>query len=302
MQQPLDYYLLDVFTNQPFGGNPLAIFPNADKLSSKQMHQIAKELNLSETVFLTKPALPEADIAMRIFTPARELPTAGHPTIGAAYLMLSFNLLKPADPNCLRIEQKIGLIKISFDKTGNEINDLLMEQPAPVFDQTFTDKALMASLLNIDMDDIYSNYPCRIVNCGNPFLLIPVKQLASIKQIELNQVLYESILEEVELAGVMPFTLATVNNHCIAHSRMFAPNLGIKEDPATGSAHGPLAAYLHNYQLADLQKVQTCEQGFEMGRPSFIKVQVIADMGKIDKILIGGQSVVMAKGTFYHFE
>lgn len=300
MQEALDYFLLDVFTDTPYGGNPLAVFTQSAGLTAAQMLKITKELNLSETVFLGEAQSEEADLAMRIFTPGKELPTAGHPTIGTAFLLLASQLIKPKQHSKLVLEQTIGNINIQFKKEGDTITELLMEQPLPTFEETFRDKDLVASLLGIHAEDIYENYPSRIVNCGNPFLIIPVKHLETIKKIHLNTDLYKDILDEIDITGILPFTLETQETGNIAHSRMFAPQLGISEDPATGSAHGPLAAYLYNYQLADISTLKQCEQGFEMGRPSYINIQIIATEGKIEKVLIGGKSVIMGKGTLYH--
>ncbi len=302
MQQELDYYLLDVFTDVPFGGNPLAVFTEASGLSSQQMQRIAKELNLSETVFLSPSVSDAADIKMRIFTPGMELPTAGHPTIGTAFLLLATKMLTPKRKNTLLIEQQIGLTEISFDRQGDEITALMMQQPHPKFEQNFEDKEFIASLLNIKVDEIYENYPCQVVNCGNPFLIVPIKTLAAMHKMQLSHELWQSVLEENHLTGLLAFSLKTEHAESLTHSRMFAPHLGIAEDPATGSAHGTLAAYLHNYQLADVSTLQQCEQGMEMNRPSFINIQVTTSEGKIDKIFIGGKSIIMGQGTLFHFE
>ena len=300
MQTELDYFLLDVFTDIPFGGNPLAVFPEADGLSDEAMQKITKELNLSETVFLLKPKQENSDISMRIFTPGRELPTAGHPTIGTAFLLLASSMIKTKLANTLVIDQKIGSINVQYFKNEAEETEVLMEQPLPKFEQTFKDKELIASLIGIRSSELYESYPARVVNCGNPFLLVPVKELKSMQKLKLNQDLYYNILEELSLTGVMPFSLETVEKESIAHSRMFAPQLGITEDPATGSAHGPLAAYLHNYQLAKVNGLQQCEQGIEMGRPSFINIKIEEKEGKLHKVLVGGKCVIMGKGTLYH--
>jgi trans-2,3-dihydro-3-hydroxyanthranilate isomerase len=158
----------------------------------------------------------------------------------------------------------------------------------------------MGALLGLNAIDLYQDYPCRIVNCGNPFLIVPINSLTAVKNIQLKNEIYHDICEEIEITGVLAFTLETEGKNNITHSRMFAPQLGIIEDPATGSAHGPLAAYLHNYQLAPVKQVSRCEQGFEMGRPSYINIQIIEEGGKIQKVLVGGKSVIMGKGTLYH--
>lgn len=300
MRKELTYYLLDVFTDTPFGGNPLAVFTDAKGLSTEQMHKITKELNLSETVFLDDAKTSEGDISMRIFTPGQELPTAGHPTIGTAYLLLALALTQPKQENKLIFEQEVGPITIHFKSQDGEIAELMMEQPLPKFEATFKNKELIAKLLKISSTDLYEDYPCRIVNCGNPFLMVPIKNLSAVKNIQLNTAIYMDIIDEVEITGVLAFTLETEEVENIAHSRMFAPQLGINEDPATGSAHGPLGAYLHNYQLADVTSMKQCEQGFEIDRPSYINIKIEDGNGKIKKVLVGGKSIIMGKGTLYH--
>lgn len=291
------YYLLDVFTNQPFGGNPLAVFPNADHLSTEQMQRLTKELNLSESVFLLKPSKADADFKMRIFTPGKELPTAGHPTIGTAFLLLKELNIQPKGKTHLNLEQAIGDIHVSFKETDGIYSDIMMRQPLPKFQQTFTDKLFVASLLSIKQEDILDDFPCRIVNCGNPFLIVPVKTLQSMGHLKLKQELYYQILDEVDITGIMAFSLETSDANIITHSRMFAPQLGVPEDPATGSAHGPLAAYLYNYQMADITVLAVGEQGIEMGRPARIKMQIEETEGKISAVRVGGESVIMGKGS-----
>ncbi len=290
------YYLLDVFTDQPFGGNPLAVFPDARELSTEQMQLLTKELNLSESVFLLASENDDADMKMRIFTPGKELPTAGHPTIGTSFLLLNEGLIAPRNTNALILDQNIGQIRVNFKKEGKIYNNLMMHQPLPSFEETFNDKSLIASLLSIQADEIEEDYPCRIVNCGNPFLIVPVKTLKAMAHLKLNHELYYRILEEVEIIGVLSFTLDTSSKDILTHSRMFAPQIGVPEDPATGSAHGPLAAYLFNYQMADVTQLVTGEQGVEMGRKSYIKMKIETEEAKISSVLVGGESVVIGKG------
>ncbi|MBK6264561.1 PhzF family phenazine biosynthesis protein [Marivirga sp. S37H4] len=296
MQQKATYYLLDVFTNQPFGGNPLAVFPNADGFTGEQMQKLTKELNLSESVFLLKPTHPDADLRMRIYTPGMELPTAGHPTIGTAFLLLEEKLIVPKKTNQITLEQSIGNIQVNFQKDHDSFVNIMMQQPLPKFEQTFKDKKLVASLLSIEENEIEREFPCRIVNCGNPFLIIPVRQLRTMERLKLNHDLFYQILDEIKITGIMAFSLETTSADTLTHSRMFAPHLGMIEDPATGSAHGPLAAYLFNYQMAEMKQLVIGEQGIEMGRPARINMQIEQEGGKISKVLIGGESVIMGKG------
>lgn len=295
MANTIKFELIDVFTSEPFGGNPLAIFDNADDLTAEQMLKIAKELNLSESVFLHK-ATNGADVKIRIFTPGMELPTAGHPTIGTAYYLLKEKGINPKKENELLLEQNIGNLKVHYEKKDSEISKILMEQPLPNFEQTFKDKKLVASLLSIEEDEIEEDFPCRIVNCGNPFLIVPIKELKSVQKLKLNNELFSEILDEIFITGVMAFTMETQNPEHITHSRMFAPHIGVAEDPATGSAHGPLASYLHNYNMYDLSEISIGEQGYELERPSQIKMKIEQEEGKISKVLVGGLCVHMGSG------
>jgi trans-2,3-dihydro-3-hydroxyanthranilate isomerase len=295
MANTIKFQLLDVFTSEAFGGNPLAIFDDADHLTAEQMQKIAKELNLSESVFLNKSS-NEADVKMRIFTPGMELPTAGHPTIGTYYYLLKQKRIDPKKQNELLLEQNIGNLKVHYELNGSDVSQILMEQPLPKFEQTFKDKKLVASLLSIEEDEIQEDYPCRIVNCGNPFLIVPIKTLDSVRKLKLNNELFSEILDEIFITGIMAFTMETENPAHLTHSRMFAPHIGVAEDPATGSAHGPLASYIHNYNLTDLSDLSIGEQGYEMGRPSQIKMQIVQEDGKISKVLVGGLCVHMGNG------
>jgi len=296
MTNTIKFQLIDVFTSEPFGGNPLAIFDSADSLSATQMLKIAKELNLSESVFLNKASQPVADVKMRIFTPGMELPTAGHPTIGTAFYLLKEKGITPITEGELLLEQNIGNIKVGYEKTSTGISKILMEQPLPKFEQTFRDRRLVASLLSIEENEIEDHFPCRIVNCGNPFLIVPVKTLKSVKKLQLNNELFREILDEIFITGIMAFTMETESSHHLTHSRMFAPHIGVAEDPATGSAHGPLASYLHNYNIANLSELAIGEQGYELGRPSQIKMKILQEDGKISKVLVGGSCVRTGSG------
>jgi len=296
MGNTIRFQLIDVFTSAPFGGNPLAIFDHADGLTSEQMLKIAKELNLSESVFLNKAHDPDADIKMRIFTPGMELPTAGHPTIGTAFYLLKEKGIKPVKEHELLLEQNIGKVKVGYEEVKGEISKILMEQPLPKFEQTFKDKKLVASLLSIEESEIEADFPCRIVNCGNPFLMVPIKTLSSVQKLKLNNELFSEILGEIFITGIMAFTMETENPQHLTHSRMFAPHIGVAEDPATGSAHGPLACYLHNYNMADLNELTIGEQGYELERPSQIKMKIAQEDGKISKVLVGGSCVPIGSG------
>ena len=196
----------------------------------------------------------------------------------------------------LLLKQNIGNIIVRYSGEDLTAQNIMMEQPPAKFEQTFKDKRLVASLLSIKENEIMEDFPCRVVNCGNPFLIVPIKTLKSMERLKLDHDLFSKILDELFLTGILTFTLETKHPEHVSHSRMFAPHLGIPEDPATGSAHGPLAAYLHNYNLIKMTEIRTGEQGYEMGRPSQIKMKVGLENGKLSTILVGGECVFMGKG------
>jgi trans-2,3-dihydro-3-hydroxyanthranilate isomerase len=150
--------------------------------------------------------------------------------------------------------------------------------------------------LSIEEDEIEEDFPCRIVSCGNPFLIVPISSLNSVQKLKLDHELFKEILDEIFITGIMAFTLETENPDHQTHSRMFAPHIGVAEDPATGSAHGSLASYIHNYNMADLSQISIGEQGYEMGRPSQIEMKIVQENGKISKVLVGGSCVHIGNG------
>ncbi|MDB4288621.1 PhzF family phenazine biosynthesis protein, partial [bacterium] len=234
------YYLVDVFTDQPFGGNPLAVFPNADDLRQEEMQQIAQELNLSETTFLQKATSEGADCTVRIFTPKCEVPMAGHPTIGTAFVILERNLLESRKEGRLIFDLGIGPTKV--DTRGL----ITMHQRVPEFGEVIDSVGVMKAL-GLANSDLLPNIPVQIVSVGVPFILVPIKSLEAVKRARLNLELLDQVCEDHGSREVMPFCLDAEMPSASAHSRMFAPRFGIIEDPATGSAQGPLAAYRVKY-------------------------------------------------------
>ena len=291
------YYLMDVFTEQPFSGNQLAIFPDGHLIPEEYMPLLAKELNLSESVFILPTQNHEAQYRMRIFTPGMELPTAGHPTIGTA-LYLARNLdHAPKGHLELLLEQPIGLIKVELEIKNNQAYKATMYQPLPDFGQIFEDRDQMASLLGLTESDLM-DYPIQIISCGVPYLIIPVKDLATVRRIGFRLDVFQELSTETNGAFVYAFTTETEESKNDLHGRMFAPEAGILEDPATGSANGPLGCYVQHYQIKKSPFLS--EQGYEMGRPSLLYVDIsTAKDGSIDAVKVGGQAVFTGRGEIY---
>ena len=290
----LEYYLLDVFTRRQFGGNPLAVFPDADEVPDRVMQSIASELNLSETTFIQKPQAAASDCTVRIFTPKRELAMAGHPTIGTAFAILKNRLVEPTHRNRLVFDEGVGPIAVDFRHEGTRPSDLWMHQPLPAF-RDILDKPRVARLVSLNESEIAEDCPVQVVSCGLPVILVPLRSLDSVRRAAVRQELLESELGQIDCKELFVFTLETETPESSVHCRMFAPRFGIPEDPATGSAHGPLGSYLFRYGLSDGSWIVS-EQGFEMGRPSTIQIRIRSLGGEITDVLIGGECAEVGSG------
>ncbi|NUP89566.1 MAG: PhzF family phenazine biosynthesis protein [Candidatus Sumerlaeia bacterium] len=276
----LRFVWVDVFTDRPFGGNPLVVFPQAPELPADLMQSIAKEFNLSETVFVRPPDDPAHHARLRIFTPAVELPMAGHPTIGAAFVLAAEGLITTR-PGATQVvfEEGVGPIEVTIHRAGEAITSVEMRQPSPVFGPVFGDRGLAARLLSLDVTDLRDDLPLQTVSCGVPYLLVPVKTLDAVRRIRLRMDVYEEhFAMSPDTEAIYAFTLETIDPANTAHCRMFAPAGGVPEDPATGSAAGPLGCYLNRHTLAPASAVDPdphrLEQGHAVGRISLLQVRL----------------------------
>jgi trans-2,3-dihydro-3-hydroxyanthranilate isomerase len=286
------FFQVDVFTDRVFGGNPLAVFPEPGGLNEETHLQIALEMNLSETTFVYPPKNPEADFRIRIFTPGKEIPFAGHPTLGTAHVLWETGGISSTSDSMV-LEMGAGLIKVSKRQTN-----LYMDQPLPTFGDTVRAKDQVAAALSIDPTQIDSRFPIQVVSTGFPALFVPLMDLDALRRVELNLTAVRETLGSVDMIYV--FTRETLDTCSTVHSRAFAPFIGIPEDPATGSAGGALGAYLVQHKvIEDLDPSSiVIEQGFEMNRPSTIQVSVNQTDGEIHSIQVGGQAITVLEGNF----
>ncbi len=299
------YILVDVFTDHPFGGNQLAVFPDARGIGPKTMQAIAKELKLSETAFVLPPTEQGADYHVRIFTPAAELPVAGHPTVGTAFVLARERTMthqQPA-PTTLFLQEGVGIITVTLDWDANLAPRITMQQPLPTFGPRFGEPDILASVLALEPTDLRSDLPCEVVSCGVPFVLVPIKDLQAMQRISFQQGLWQQFLADFAAPNILAFTLQTQRQQTSAsgvHCRMFAPALGITEDPATGAANGPLGSYLVHYGAIPTQSGTVSvisEQGFEMGRPSLMYITVEHIDRDIRSVSVGGHCVYIGEGS-----
>jgi len=287
-----DCILLDVFTDIPFTGNQLAVFPSADDLNTDQMRKLANEINYSETTFILKSPDARADFDIRIFTPRSELPFAGHPTLGTAYVLMNHLDTKLKGKNSIKLRTKVGIIPL---KTSD--GNILMRQNDPEFFNTFNDKDEIAALVGLKSGDISPDLPIEEVSTGNTILIIPVKNLSSIQKAQgVVDKITDFFSNNKSMAPYL-FTLETENPGSRVHTRLFAPHLGITEDPATGSAAGPLTAYLLKHNVFGWNFEIINEQGIEIGRPSIIMMK--GNLNDVQyNIEVGGKCRLMGQSTF----
>jgi trans-2,3-dihydro-3-hydroxyanthranilate isomerase len=294
------YVLVDVFAEGPFKGNPLAVFPDGAQVPEALRQTVARELNLSETTYVLPATDATHDFTVRIFTPAEELPFAGHPTLGTAYVLGKLGRIAlTAGKGATRLGERVGPIPVRLEMQGDAAF-AWMDQPLPRFDDPVVDRRGAAELLSLPTDAVRADLPIQSVSCGVPFLIVPISDLGAMRAMRPRQDLWSADLLGSGTAQVLAFTQETERPEADVHARMFAPWLGVVEDPATGSAAGPLGSYLvrHGAMVArgDGSFGILEEQGFEMGRPSLLHIVIGASDGDIHSVRVGGQCVWMGSG------
>ncbi len=283
---------IDVFTDLPYSGNQLAVFPDAAGLTAEQMQKLANEINYSETTFIFNSGEPEADFEIRIFSVKLELPFAGHPTLGTAYSIMNIFNIWPQKRGILKLKTKVGVIPLE------KKNDVIwMTQNEPEFFAQYKDKKEIADLINLSAEDISDNLPIEEVSTGNNVLIIPIKSLSAIQRADGNVNNLKRFFGNKSSLGPYLFTLETLKPTAKVHTRFFASHLGVIEDAATGSAAGPLTAYLLKYNIFGRSFEIVNEQGLEMGRPSKILMKGEIKDNK-HTIKIGGKCAYVGKGEF----
>ena len=286
------FYQVDVFSNKLFGGNPLAVFLNGEDFAEYQLQQVAKEMNLSETTFISPPSHPDADFDVRIFTPGKEIPFAGHPTLGTAFVLKHAGLIS-STKNHLLLNFKSGLVSVYLQVDGI----ILMKTPKGKILKTFSNNKEVAESLGLKVNNIGPDLPIQTVTTGFPALLVPITTLESIKEMVVDLVLLKPLLEQEKVDMVYPFTRQTFDQKNSIHARGFAPFIGIPEDPGTGSVASALGFYLH--EKNPKEKDFIIEQGYEIKRPSNIFVEIVVAEGRTNEIRVGGRVRLVLKGTLY---
>lgn len=295
------YLHLDVFTDRPLSGNQLAVFPDARDLGTDAMQRIAGELAFSETTFVLPPAAPGTDVRVRIFTPARELPMAGHPTIGTVFALAHEGRILPGQPTVV-LGLTVGPTPVRLEWGPNRLRFAWMTQLVPEFGAVVPDPDGLAAALGVTSGDIRgSQLPAQVVSSGVPFLFVPLGSRQAVDAAALERTLLRACYERAGLAElpVFVFTPEPGDDDAAVYGRMFAPGFGIPEDPATGGACGPLGAYLvrHGVVPPGAATRLVCLQGVKMGRPSRIHMALSAPGGVVEAVQVGGESVLVGEGT-----
>lgn len=296
------YFTADVFTDHAFGGNQLAVFPDASGISPELMQPIAREFNFSETTFVLPPDDPSHTRRVRIFTPGGELPFAGHPTVGTAHVLAAIGAIPlTGDTTRIVLEEGVGPVPVvvKAEKGSPVFAQLAVAQlpqvgppPPPA-----KDLASMLSLTAKDLPDDEEMHP-ETVSCGTPFLFVPLRDRGAVARARIRTDAYEELLGGYVTDMVFLFALDPEHEGHDVRARMYAPGIGVPEDPATGSAAVGLGGYLAmRHARADGTLRWVVEQGFEMGRPSILEVEVDKARGAITGVRVGGRTVMMMQGT-----
>jgi trans-2,3-dihydro-3-hydroxyanthranilate isomerase len=311
----LPYLHLDVFTDRRFEGNQLAVFPAPQGLSAADMQAIAREMNFSESTFIfpaeglpdTRGHVPAGAgrARMRIFTPGAELPMAGHPTIGSTFALVAEGTIEQGRRDFV-FELGVGPTPVSLDWADGELSFAWMTQLLPAFGGTIADSARFSAAVGLEEKELAADLPAQVVSCGVPYLLAPLASREAVDRVSIDRKALTRCFQQASLEEVPTFFFTTAgpadpDAAVTVYSRMLAPGLGIAEDPATGSASGPLGCYLVHHELVESQAAQRILslQGFAMGRPSRIHISIDARDGGITRVRIGGRAVLVGRGELH---
>ena len=280
MAKSYRFMVLDVFTDTPLAGNQLAVFTNAVGMSDEQMQRLAREINFSETTFVL-PSQADADLRLRIFTPAREVPFAGHPTLGAAFAVAG-----PLQSSLVRIETGSGIVPVILEREGAKLVFGWMQQPVPTM-EPFLDAEKLLTALRVERSEL----PIEVYDNGFRHVFVALPTPADVAAVRPDLESLEAVLGDV---GVSVFSAG--DGH--AKTRMFCSDLGMVEDPATGSAAGPLAVHLARHGRLAWGELLTISQGEEVGRPSTLYARAEGEGGGVTSVEVGGSAVAVARGEF----
>ncbi len=294
--EKLEFYIVDVFAETKWTGNQLAVFINAKSLGTEKMQRIAREMNFSETTFINSNKNQKNGYDVRIFTPEKELPFAGHPTLGTAYVVQSEIIKRHVDK--IKLNLKVGQIPVSFQFKNNQLEFLWMKLKKPIFKHEFGPEQ-WKDILGLEKEDFEENHPICEVSTGVFCFIVPLKSLSAVKRTQMNLNKFYEFIKNTNAKATLIFANDTYKKENDLNARFFAHYYGVPEDPATGSANGCLAAYLIRYDYYGSNKIDIrVEQGYELGRPSLLLLKAEYESKDID-IYVGGRVFMVAHGEFF---
>jgi trans-2,3-dihydro-3-hydroxyanthranilate isomerase len=297
----------DVFTDRPFTGNQLLVVPDARGLTTDEMQAVAREINYSESTFVLPPKDPTHAYLQRTFVPVKEIPYAGHPTVGTAVVMAALGKVAPGAPDGVHpvtIEVGFGPLDLELLKKDGRISRVRMQQGRPEWREPVTRDDLrgqIAAALGVPFDALHPSLPPQAVGTGNTFLMVPLASVEAVSSALADTRMLNHVERELSVLGLFFFAFEGAAGNPRLRARMFAPGAGVPEDPATGSAAGPVGVYLALHGalpggVAEGLGRFTIDQGVEMGRPSELDVTVLLEGGRPAGVRVEGSAVLMMKG------
>jgi trans-2,3-dihydro-3-hydroxyanthranilate isomerase len=295
---PLSYLHYDVFTDRPLLGNQLAVFTDARDLDATRMQAVAREMNFSESTFIFPSERPDTDIRMRIFTPFNEMPMAGHPTIGSTFALAKNGVIEPGAQRFV-FGLNIGPIPVDLEWNDGDLSFAWMTQRPPTFGPVVAQRDVVASALGLESKDLADNLPVQEVSCGLAYLLVALRDHQTVDRAVTDPGGFGRLCQACGLdLPIFLFAVGGPSPEDDVYGRMFAPDFGIIEDPATGSAAGPVGCYVvhHGVVKATAARPMQVSQGVAMGRPSRIHVSVEGAGNDISGVKVGGTAVLVGRG------
>ncbi len=291
--QKFPFLQVDAFTSRPLEGNPCAVIMDAETLSAEQMLSIAKEMNLAETAFVLPSKV--ADFGARYFTPAEEIPLAGHPTISTIFALIETGKIElKGELTVVTLELPAGVIQVEIRYVQGAIEQITMAQKKPQFLTTYAAEEI-APLFNLEAHDIVKNVPVQTVSTGTPMLMVPLCNLDALRKANMDIQAFEKYKAQSDFFSPHLFCVQGVTPQGQTFARQFGLPPDLPEDPFTGSATGSMAAFLWHYGLIEEAKF-IAEQGHWMGRPGMAHVEVVGPRGNIETVKVGGQAVTILRG------
>ncbi|MCM3876917.1 MAG: PhzF family phenazine biosynthesis protein [Thermoanaerobaculia bacterium] len=303
----VSFVTCDVFTDRPFTGNQLLVVPDARGLTTALMQAVAREINYSESTFVLPPKDPAHAYLQRTFVPVKELPYAGHPTVGTAIVMAALGRIAADAPDGVvpvTIEVGFGPLGLELLKADGRVSRVRMEQGKPVWKEPVTGddvKGQIAAALGVPFDALHASLPPQAVGTGNTFLMVPLASVEAVSSALADTRMLNHLERELGVTGLFFFAIDESGGKPRLRARMFAPGAGVPEDPATGSAAGPVGVYLalHGAVPGGVALGRgrfTIDQGIEMGRPSELDVTVLVENGRPSGVRVEGGAVLMMRG------